>query len=101
MPQAVPPGWIQTDHALTRTVQRSDFVDALAFTVELGGLAENADHHPDIAIRGYRSVEISLSTHSAGNRVTEKDFALAQQINGLSEDAIRLTHNDLRRRFSA
>jgi len=100
MPQAVPSGWTQTDNSLTRTIQRADFVEALGMVVEIGRLAETADHHPDIDIR-YRTLHLSLSTHSAGSQVTAKDFALAQKINDLSEDAIRLTCDELHRRFKA
>src|SRR5216683_4517683 len=100
MPPTVPAGWIQKDNALTRTIQRADFVEALAFVLEIGKLAEAANHHPDIDIR-YRTVHLSLSTHDAGHTVTAKDFALAQRINDLSEDAIRLSTDELRRRFTA
>ena len=100
MAQDVPSGWIQADNALTRTIQRADFVEALALVVEIGKLAEAANHHPDIDIR-YRTVNLSLSSHDAGNKVTERDFALAQKINDLSEEAVRLTTDDLRRRFAA
>jgi 4a-hydroxytetrahydrobiopterin dehydratase len=100
MPQNPPPGWTQTDNALTRTIQRADFVEALALVLEIGKLAEADNHHPDIDIR-YRTVHLSLSTHDAGNRVTAKDFALAQRINDLNEDNIRLTRDDLKRRFKA
>jgi len=61
-------------------------------------LAEAANHHPDIDIR-YRAVHLRLSTHDAGHTVTAKDYSLAQKINDLSEDAIRLTKDDLHRRF--
>jgi len=98
MPPSVPSGWIQADNSLTRTIQRTDFIEALAFVLEIGKLAERANHHPDIDIR-YRSVSLSLSTHSAGNIVTDKDLALAGEINDLSEDTIRLTKDDLRSRF--
>ncbi len=98
MPQSVPSGWIQADNALTRTIQRADFVEALALVLEIGKLAERANHHPDIDIR-YRTVHLSLSTHSAGSTVTDKDFALAREINDLSEDDIRHTKDDLRSRF--
>ena len=101
MPQIVPPGWTQEGNALTRTIARADFVEALALVLEIGKLAEAANHHPDIAIRGYRTVYISLSSHDAGNQVTDKDFDLAQKINDLSEETIRLTYDDLRRRFAA
>jgi 4a-hydroxytetrahydrobiopterin dehydratase len=100
MPHIVPPGWTQADNALTRTISRADFVEALALVLEIGKLAEAANHHPDIDIR-YRTVHLSLSTHSAGNTVTDKDFALAQQINDLNEDTLRLTKDDLIRRFNA
>jgi 4a-hydroxytetrahydrobiopterin dehydratase len=100
MPQSVCPGWTQTGQALTRTIQRADFVEALALIIEVGRLAEAANHHPDIDLR-YRTVHLSLCTHSAGNQVTAKDFALAEQINSLDEQAIRLSRDDLRRRFAA
>ncbi len=100
MPQASPEGWTQTSASLKRTIQRADFVEALGLVVEIGRLAEAADHHPDIDIR-YRTVHLNLSTHSAGNTVTTKDFDLAQKINDLPEDAIRLTRDELHRRFQA
>jgi len=100
MPQTVPPGWTQADDALTRTIPRADFVEALALVIEIGKLAEAANHHPDIDIR-YRTVRLGLSTHDAGHTVTAKDSSLAQKINDLSEEAIRLTRDDLRRRFKA
>ena len=100
MPQDVPPGWTPAGNALTRTIQRADFVEALALVLEIGKLAEAANYHPDIDIR-YRTVHLSLSTHSAGNTVTDKDFALAQQIHELDEETIRLTKDELHRHFEA
>jgi 4a-hydroxytetrahydrobiopterin dehydratase len=100
MPQDIPTGWSQADNALTRTIQRADFVEALALVVEIGKLAEAVNHHPDIDIR-YNTVHLKLSSHEAGNTVTSKDFDLAQRINNLGDEAIRLTYIDLRRRFVA
>jgi len=100
MAQIVPLGWTQEGNALTRTIARADFVEALALVVEIGRLAEAANHHPDIDIR-YRTVRLSLSTHDAGHTVTEKDFALAEEINDLSEERARLTTEELRLRFHA
>jgi len=100
MLQAIPSGWTQTGNALTRVISRADFVEALALVLEIGKLAEAANHHPDIDIR-YRTVHLSLSTHDAGHTVTAKDSSLAQKINDLSEEAIRLTRDELRRRFKA
>ena len=41
--------------------------------------AEKADHHP-LWTNVYNKVEIWLSTHDAGDIVTEKDKALAKAI---------------------
>src|ERR1700747_2857236 len=100
MPQSTPSGWTEANNALSRTVARADFIEALAFVLEVGKLAEAANHHPDIDIR-YRTVHLQLSTHSAGNTVTAKDLALAEKINHLDEQAIRRTKDELSRRFTA
>lgn len=100
MPSTVPSGWNQADNALTRTIARADFTEALALVVEIGRLAEAANHHPDIDIR-YSKVHLTLSTHSAGSKVTEKDFALAQKINDLSDDTVRHTKDRLVQHFAA
>ena len=44
-------------------------------------LAEAVDHHPEWT-NVYNKVHIALSTHTAGG-VTEKDVALAEDIDGL------------------
>lgn len=95
----MPTGWTLTDNALTRTIQRTDFVEALGLVLEIGKLAEAADHHPDIYIR-YRTVFLSVTTHSAGHKVTDKDFSLAQKINDLNEAAVRLNTDELRRKMA-
>jgi 4a-hydroxytetrahydrobiopterin dehydratase len=48
-------------------------------------LAEVADHHPNWS-NVYNQVEIQLTSHDAGNVVTDKDTALALQINALLAD---------------
>jgi 4a-hydroxytetrahydrobiopterin dehydratase len=98
MPHALPTGWTQKENALTRTIKRADFVEAMALVLEIARLAEAANHHPDIDIR-YQTVHLSLSTHDAGNQVTAKDYSLAQKINDLNEDALRLSTSELRSRL--
>jgi 4a-hydroxytetrahydrobiopterin dehydratase len=93
-----PPGWIFQDNALVRTVERADFVEALGFILAVAGPAQAADHHPDIDL-SYNKVRLSLCTHSAGHRVTKKDFQLAEQINLLSDDRVRSVTEELRHRF--
>ncbi|MEW2501637.1 4a-hydroxytetrahydrobiopterin dehydratase [Amycolatopsis sp. CA-161197] len=78
---ATVPDWRRSGDSITRTVDLPSFPDAVTFVVRVGYLAEAADHHPDIDIR-WRTVTLTLSTHSAGG-LTSKDFALAAQIDSL------------------
>jgi 4a-hydroxytetrahydrobiopterin dehydratase len=75
------PGWQIESGELVRTFQFKDFVAALHFVNRVGELAEKAGHHPDIDIR-YNRVRLALVSHDAGG-LTEKDFALATQIENL------------------
>ena len=59
-----------------------DFVAAFDFMTEVAALAEAHQHHPEWR-NVYNLVEITLTTHDAGNVVTEKDRALAQAIEQL------------------
>jgi len=54
---------------------------AIAFVNKLVAPSEAAGHHPDIEI-SYNKVTVNLTTHDAGG-LTEKDFALAQEISAL------------------
>lgn len=70
--------WKREGDEIVRVVKRANFAEALAFVNEVGRLAEEADHHPDVDIR-WDTVTLRLSTHSAGG-ITEADLALAQSI---------------------
>jgi 4a-hydroxytetrahydrobiopterin dehydratase len=72
------PGWQEAGGEISRTFTLPSFTAALVFACAVGQLAEQADHHPDILIK-FRKVTLTLSTHSAGG-LTEKDFALAREI---------------------
>ena len=75
-------GWEYKDDKLQKKFEFEDFTQALAFLVKVGIQAEKKNHHPEI-FNVYNKVEISLSTHDAGNRVTEKDIKLAQAIESI------------------
>jgi 4a-hydroxytetrahydrobiopterin dehydratase len=70
--------WERQGDELVKVVKRNDFAGALAFVNRVGGLAEEADHHPDIDIR-WNTVTLRLSTHSEGG-LTQKDLDLAAKI---------------------
>ena len=75
------PGWERDGNAITRTVRLADFKSAMLYVGAVAHLAEAASHHPDIAI-SWNTVTLTLATHSAGG-LTERDFALAEQLSAL------------------
>ena len=76
------PGWERRDDEIEKVFQLPSFPDAIAFVTRIGFLAEKANHHPDLDIR-WRKVRVALSTHSEGG-ITEKDFALAGEIEAVA-----------------
>lgn len=74
--------WNESDNKLYRSFTFGDFSEAFAFMVRVAILAESQNHHPTWK-NEYNKVEIWLTTHDAGNRVTNKDQKLAESINRL------------------
>jgi 4a-hydroxytetrahydrobiopterin dehydratase len=75
--------WKEENNRLIKTFKFQDFKEAFGFMTKVALVAEKMDHHPDWS-NVYNSVTIKLSTHDAGNIVTEKDRKLAQAIDQLS-----------------
>jgi len=74
--------WEETDNKLYRHFEFTDFSKAFAFMTRVALLAEKKDHHPTWT-NTYNKVEIWLSTHAAGDIVTDKDRAFALGIDKL------------------
>ena len=74
--------WQETNNTLQRSFTFSDFSEAFAFMTRVALIAESMDHHPEWT-NVYNKVNIRLSTHDAGNTVTDKDRKLAAAIDKL------------------
>jgi len=74
--------WQEKNNKLYRKFQFKDFSEAFAFMTRVALEAEKMDHHP-LWTNVYNTVEIWLSTHSAGDVVTNKDKLLAEKIDDL------------------
>jgi 4a-hydroxytetrahydrobiopterin dehydratase len=78
--------WTREGDEIVREAQFADFLTAVAFVNRVAEAAEDANHHPDILVHGYKHVRVTLSTHSEGG-LTAADFTLAQRIDGLVGEA--------------
>ena len=68
--------------SLRRAFKAKNFVAAMSFLNHVAELAEQDNHHPDLSLRAYRDVELTLSTHDAGG-LTINDLILAAKIDQL------------------
>lgn len=78
--------WSNKENKLYRLFTFSDFSEAFAFICRVALEAEKMNHHPKI-INSYNRVELWLSTHDAGDIVTEKDHTLAAKIDSFYTNA--------------
>ena len=75
-------GWeVVNEHHLKKNYEFPDFREALKFVNQVGEIAEEQGHHPDIAF-GWGKAEITIWTHKIDG-LTESDFILAAKIDEL------------------
>ncbi len=73
--------WQYQEDRICKIFTFTDFVEAFGFMSQVALCAERLNHHPDWS-NSYRTVEITLTTHSEGG-ITQKDINLASQIDNL------------------
>jgi 4a-hydroxytetrahydrobiopterin dehydratase len=71
--------WRELDNKLVREFRFKDFQEAFTFLTRVAFLAEKSGHHP-AWFNVYNYVRIELSTHDAGDVVTERDRRMAVAI---------------------
>lgn len=74
--------WTEVNGRLKVRLRFVDFKAAFNFMQRVADIAETQGHHPEWW-NVYNLVEISLTTHDAGNQLTKKDYALADAISAL------------------
>jgi len=74
--------WKEEDNKLKKTFQFKDFSEAFGFMTRVAIIAEKMNHHPTWT-NTWNKVSFELSTHDAGDKVTDKDHKLAASIDAL------------------
>jgi len=71
--------WKEEKKRLTKTFKFADFVEAFSFMTRVALIAEKMNHHPTWT-NTWNTVSFELSTHDAGDTVTDLDRKLAEAI---------------------
>ena len=74
--------WKEENNSLQKQFKFKDFSEAFGFMSRVALIAEKMNHHPTWT-NTYNTVDFVLTTHDAGNTVTEKDRQLAKKIDAL------------------
>ena len=81
------PGWTFAEDKLSREYRFSDFTEAMGYITEMAFACEKANHHPEL-FNIYSRVEIGLTTHDTGNKVTQKDVDLAAELEKIANKRV-------------
>jgi len=71
--------WTEENNRLKKTFTFKNFNQAFGFMTKVALVAEKMDHHP-YWTNVYNVVTFELSTHDAGDTVSDKDHKLAKAI---------------------
>lgn len=69
--------WTEQNNALSADLVFKNFNEAISFMTEAARTIDKLNHHPEWS-NVYNKVSIRLTTHDAGNRITDKDRKLAK-----------------------
>ncbi len=75
--------WKKENDTLTKTFKFKDFTQAFGFMTKVAMVAEKMNHHPTWT-NTWNTVSFKLSTHDAGDIVTDLDRKLAKAIDAMS-----------------
>ena len=74
--------WTEQNNKLYRAFEFKNFKDAFTFMTKVAEVAEKMNHHPTWS-NTYNKVEIWLSTHDAGDVITQLDEDMADAIDNV------------------
>lgn len=77
------PGWERVGNEIVRTFRTGRYHGGVALIVHVADMERLTHHHADIDLR-WETVKFAITTHDAGNRLTEADFALAARIDDIA-----------------
>ena len=75
--------WEERENKLVKTFEFKDFTEAFGFMSKVAIEAEKMNHHP-LWTNVWNKVSFELTTHDAGNTITDLDRTLAAKIDELA-----------------
>lgn len=77
--EGLPEGWERDGDEIVRAYEFEEYLEGVDFAGDVGELAEDEFHHPEMIVR-YDEVEVRFTSHEAGG-ITEQDLDMAERCN--------------------
>jgi 4a-hydroxytetrahydrobiopterin dehydratase len=77
--ESLPDEWERAGDEIVRVYEFDSYLGGVGFAAGIGGIAQDAFHHPEIIIN-WQEVEVRLTSHEEGG-ITENDISLAERFN--------------------
>ncbi len=74
--------WIENNNALEKTFTFISFTDAMCWMIKASYTIEKINHHPEWK-NIYNKVYVRVTTHDAGNKITDKDIQLCKALDAI------------------
>ncbi len=75
-------GWSRNGEEITKTFGHT-YHECVHLAMYVAAKAREVGHHPDMDIR-WQQITFRITTHDAGHRITELDFAMARHIDAIA-----------------
>lgn len=72
--------WLIKNNKLEKEFVLNSFSEIIEKLKEVCIIADSLNHHPDFLVYDYKKIKFSLYTHDDGNKITEKDYILAERL---------------------
>ena len=72
--------WLINNNKLEKEFVLNSFSEIIEKLKQVSIIADLLNHHPDFLVYDYKKIKFSLCTHDNGNKVTEKDYLLAERL---------------------
>lgn len=76
-------GWTADGGGIARTYTFAGHLPAAAMAVHVAAVQEELNHHSEMTL-GYNKLSLTVTTHSAGSKVTRKDVELARRVEDIA-----------------
>lgn len=87
--------WKETKAGLARTFEFKAYPETFGFATQIALVAQRLNHHPKLIVE-YNKLTIETISHDVGNKITERDYKLADAIDALQLPADKKEAEDLK-----